>query len=170
MKISYRAAYQLIDRFYTRKSLETIIEDCSSYFSDSLTTANSLEDYVYLSVMDRDRSSLSKDFIVFFNYKNFYPTVLKANEDLSIEAFAVLCIDCNDIPKEEFIEVVHSQALGAFKDTEAIEIVNRFNQLTDKIKQRYRFVEEKIGRNEYCPCGSKIKFKKCHGSIISPTR
>jgi len=23
--------------------------------------------------------------------------------------------------------------------------------------------KRKIGRNELCPCGSKIKFKKCHG-------
>jgi peptide deformylase len=30
--------------------------------------------------------------------------------------------------------------------------------ITDRVA-----VSDKIGRNDSCPCGSKIKFKKCHG-------
>jgi len=30
-------------------------------------------------------------------------------------------------------------------------------------KQQPVKVEEKIGRNEPCPCGSGKKFKQCHG-------
>jgi len=26
----------------------------------------------------------------------------------------------------------------------------------------------KVGRNEPCPCGSGLKFKRCHGSVVSP--
>src|SRR5690348_664960 len=28
--------------------------------------------------------------------------------------------------------------------------------------------KRKIGRNEPCPCGSGIKFKRCHGNVIPP--
>lgn len=31
--------------------------------------------------------------------------------------------------------------------------------VTKPFKRKY----PKVGRNELCPCGSKIKFKRCHG-------
>ncbi|MHB1463471.1 MAG: SEC-C metal-binding domain-containing protein [Armatimonadota bacterium] len=27
-------------------------------------------------------------------------------------------------------------------------------------------LEQKIGRNDPCPCGSGLKYKKCHGSFV----
>ena len=32
------------------------------------------------------------------------------------------------------------------------------------VQVQTRTVEEKVGRNDPCPCGSGKKFKKCHGS------
>jgi uncharacterized protein YecA (UPF0149 family) len=28
------------------------------------------------------------------------------------------------------------------------------------------YLEEKVGRNDPCPCGSGKKFKKCHGAGV----
>ena len=30
--------------------------------------------------------------------------------------------------------------------------------------QRQRSSTKKIGRNDKCPCGSNLKYKKCHGA------
>ena len=41
-----------------------------------------------------------------------------------------------------------------------------------KVKRGVRIVhgdkllEEKLGRNDLCPCGSGEKFKKCHGAAL----
>ncbi|MFY7734085.1 MAG: preprotein translocase subunit SecA [Bacteroidia bacterium] len=35
--------------------------------------------------------------------------------------------------------------------------------VSDKPKQQQVFVDNKIGRNDLCPCGSGKKFKQCHG-------
>ncbi len=112
MLISYKAAYHLIDRFYTRKSLDGIINDCKDYYNEAIDTAKELEDYVFLESFINQKDSLNNEFIIFFNYKNRLPTILNKDEDLSLEAFAYLCVDCNDIPLVEFKEVVIAQAIG----------------------------------------------------------
>ena len=38
------------------------------------------------------------------------------------------------------------------------------NSRQDRPKQQPVTVEQKIGRNDPCPCGSGKKYKQCHGS------
>ncbi len=114
--------------------------------------------------MKNKRASLNDEFVIFYNFKNEYPTILNKNEDLSIEAFAVLCIDCEDIPDIEFIEVVGAQA-NAKKDSSAPDAIDHFNYLLTTYRNMYKLLDGKIQRNEFCPCGSKKKYKFCHGEI-----
>jgi preprotein translocase subunit SecA len=37
------------------------------------------------------------------------------------------------------------------------------NNVSEKPKQQQVFAENKVGRNDSCPCGSGKKFKQCHG-------
>jgi preprotein translocase subunit SecA len=42
------------------------------------------------------------------------------------------------------------------------------NAATDKKKEPIRNREEKVGRNDPCPCGSGKKYKNCHMKINQP--
>lgn len=162
MLVSYKAAYHLIDRFYKRKSLNGFITDCKEYFDEALQQAKELEDYDFLESLVNQKDTFDNEFTIFFNYKNNLPTVLNKNQDLSIEAFAYLCVDCIDIPINEFKDVINSQAIG--KGLTPKEMIKEFESCMEQIKNYYRLVQEKIGRNEQCPCGSGKKFKQCHGA------
>ena len=37
-------------------------------------------------------------------------------------------------------------------------------EFASKIASRHTADDAKIGRNEHCPCGSGLKYKRCHGS------
>jgi hypothetical protein len=167
MLISYKAAFHLIDRFYVRKSLNGFIIDCAAYFEEALEKAKELEDYSFLNSLVTQRETLDKEFTIFFNYKNLLPTVLNKDEDLNIAAFAFLCVDCIDIPSAEFRDVVIAQATNQGLDSN--KIIKQFDSYVANVKENYRLVEDKIGRNELCPCGKKgldgkpLKYKNCHG-------
>jgi hypothetical protein len=164
MLISYKAVYHLIDRFYARKSLQGIIDDCKDYFDEAIDKAKELEDYAFLETLINQKDSLNEEFVVFFNYKNRLPTVLNKDEDLSLEAFAYLCVDCTDIPFTEFRDIVHAQA--ANNGLIPNELTEEFEYFVKYIKNYYRLGGDKIGRNEPCPCGSGKKFKNCHELIM----
>ena len=44
-----------------------------------------------------------------------------------------------------------------------IEARERQAEVASKLASRYSVFHAKIGRNERCPCGSGLKFKRCHG-------
>ncbi|MQF80330.1 hypothetical protein FIL93_00630 [SAR202 cluster bacterium AD-493-K16_JPT_193m] len=49
----------------------------------------------------------------------------------------------------------HSSACTCAECGKRRSAQNRFNSITQG---------RKVGRNESCPCGSKLKYKKCHGA------
>lgn len=49
------------------------------------------------------------------------------------------------------------------QSTENIGLSNRPPQTNPEGKVQTIHVEEKIGRNDPCPCGSGKKYKQCHG-------
>ena len=46
---------------------------------------------------------------------------------------------------------------------EAKRLLNMGLQHTQRFVENHIKVNGKIGRNELCPCGSGLKYKKCHG-------
>lgn len=53
------------------------------------------------------------------------------------------------------------QATNNFKRASGLDPNNE--TLRNALKTVNPFIEQKVGRNELCPCGSGKKFKKCHG-------
>ncbi|HXB39235.1 MAG TPA: SEC-C metal-binding domain-containing protein, partial [Bacteroidia bacterium] len=51
-------------------------------------------------------------------------------------------------------QLVESRSEGAAGDE---------GEVKQKIKQQPVRVEQKVGRNDPCPCGSGKKYKNCHG-------
>jgi len=49
-------------------------------------------------------------------------------------------------------------------DTESLDKKNNESKKSDK-ETIYRSSEPKVGRNDICPCGSKKKYKHCHGRL-----
>jgi peptide deformylase len=48
-------------------------------------------------------------------------------------------------------------------DFEAVAIYHEIDHLEGILVSDRAVGKNKIGRNDLCPCGSKIKYKKCHG-------
>lgn len=63
------------------------------------------------------------------------------------------------------------KGLQKFPDSDMVALDNSWAQFFDKdyygeisgVKKVQEKLSKKIGRNERCPCGSGIKYKKCHG-------
>ncbi len=67
------------------------------------------------------------------------------------------------IPSERWIKTQSEGARDHFnKGGLFIRHIGELSEMTDTTSQTVK-VEPKIGRNALCPCGSKKKFKKCHG-------
>jgi preprotein translocase subunit SecA len=67
------------------------------------------------------------------------------------------------------LSLVHQDAAGmGFAPTPEAPPIDQMatnaSEGDGKPKQRPVKVEEKVGRNDPCPCGSGKKYKKCHGS------
>jgi preprotein translocase subunit SecA len=51
-----------------------------------------------------------------------------------------------------------------FGETEETDIQRASKERSQKQQPVVR-VDQKVGRNEPCPCGSGKKYKKCHGAM-----
>jgi len=58
--------------------------------------------------------------------------------------------------------VVGDYAADASKLLKKIQILDRMRKEL-KLPDTYRRASKKVGRNEQCPCGSDLKYKKCCG-------
>jgi preprotein translocase subunit SecA len=82
-------------------------------------------------------------------------------------------IDENPVQRQDRapqrLALVHEDAagMGFAPPSEASPLADTATNATDgdgKPKQRPVKVEQKVGRNDPCPCGSGKKYKRCHGS------
>lgn len=160
--ISFKAVCELLSKKLVLKSFEGIITDCVNSFDSSIDQAKQIEDYRYLNQFVTRREDNDKKYIFFWDYKHNFPTILKRDFDLSIEALACLAFDHErSISKYFFEELVEQTAHNNGCDSGfAIE---EFRSYYDSRKNLYKLIFEKIQNNDPCPCGSGEKYKKCHG-------
>ena len=81
-----------------------------------------------------------------------------------------------DYPAEAFVSKLSTkEPLGTMlrkvkKEAYLIkDIFNAKEQISDQTKQSKEdnpWAVQKVGRNDPCPCGSGLKFKKCHGKGV----
>ena len=74
--------------------------------------------------------------------------------------------DSNDVKEAKEIKRSENRSLKTSRASEAIVNQNNNSQESqDKPKETPVPVraEQKVGRNDDCPCGSGKKYKKCHG-------
>jgi peptide deformylase len=79
---------------------------------------------------------------------------------------------CLSVPEKSFntyrfkeIKVIDDLHPGGFVATGLVAIIiqHEIDHLDGVLIMDRMAHSEKIGRNDPCPCGSKVKFKKCHG-------
>lgn len=136
MKISHKAAYHLLDRFYARRSLNELIkQDVSEdILNASILFAKDREDYMYLSVMERDRAEYDKEYAIFVGPGLDHPIILKNQEDLTLLEFAILYKNC-DIHISEFLTVVEAIANNLMlNEKEEIEYFKKMAALFKEVK------------------------------------
>jgi preprotein translocase subunit SecA len=95
-------------------------------------------------------------------YNLFEELVTKINRDVSAYLFNGKLLFQQEVreartPKTDLTKVRTSREEDAIKA--AAEGVSRSNSKIETVKR----TEEKVGRNDVCPCGSGKKFKHCHG-------
>ncbi len=56
----------------------------------------------------------------------------------------------------------YSDQYQEMKSTEFNNLINSYIKQDTKLAEKCKPISRKIGRNERCPCGSGIKYKKCH--------
>lgn len=83
--------------------------------------------------------------------------------------FLVSCLQCTNILVKNIRSFALMSEVGDFTSSDYLSRVkNISNLIVDSKSVLKRLVDnDSIGRNELCPCGSGIKFKKCHGRYIS---
>lgn len=103
--------------------------------------------------------------------KNVLPNVIKHNMIDRIIAvrsqYAVILAYCEDFGAADAEMRRLAPYVNGFSLEQKLEIENQ-RVLIDRLRrgrQMYSrpFVQQKIGRNDPCPCGSGLKYKKCHG-------
>lgn len=122
LTINYKAAYNLLEPFYQRRSLHQIVfgyDTPENIFEASKVAAMALEDYDYLDVMVSKREDLDKKFSLFIDgidYENL-PIVLEKDKDLNLLEFVIVSLKCNNkIDPKLFHSVIESQAESKQKD------------------------------------------------------
>lgn len=97
------------------------------------------------------------------------------------EAFTLFTMMLDGL-KYDVIRLLSSVQIQSEADVDAIEEQRRDNQIqkmqflhedeqaedlaqNENAQITYRRTEEKVGRNDACPCGSGKKYKSCHGSL-----
>lgn len=75
-----------------------------------------------------------------------------------------LCTFLDDTRKvvNNFVYIDADMFSNSEKDPNLISFLNEINQQTKKAGRTLY----KVGRNDLCPCGSGMKYKKCHGSSV----
>ncbi len=130
MIISYKSVYFLLDRFFLRKSLDSVLRDYSADIFDAAKLfAETEQDYDYLNVMVNKREYFNQDYILFYQPLKNLPITLKKDSDLTILEFAILFCKC-DIDISEFRNIVEAQAEGnGVSSQEQISLFNTYVEL-----------------------------------------
>ncbi len=161
MLIPFKAIYTLFERHFVPRSINGIIEECKNTFGESLSTAESLEDYLFLDQMVTKRILNETRYCYFWDYRHHTPTVLERDTPVTLFALASFCFDHSKIDIREWEDLIISVAENSGFSTE--EKLQKFRSYINAIKGAYNLEFKKIHRNDLCPCGSGKKYKKCHG-------
>lgn len=126
-KISHKAAYQLIGRFYTRKSVKAFTngEVDEAVLNSSFVFALQNEDYEYLETFTKKLDQLDSSYYIFYDGINEKAIVLEKNRDFTVIEFAILSLKCTKIAPEEFetilIGLAESNYLNEAQVTKELE-------------------------------------------------
>lgn len=126
MQISYKAVYHLLERYYLRRSLNSLVEEniTDDVFKFSQLFALKQEDYTYMEVMVEKREMLNSKYAFFTNLKGgSHPVVLEKDKDFTLLEFAALNLTTG-IPQAEFMAVIEAQASN--EGHKVVEEISRF--------------------------------------------
>ncbi|MGI9534968.1 MAG: preprotein translocase subunit SecA, partial [Thermodesulfobacteriota bacterium] len=86
-------------------------------------------------------------------FSMFTSTTERFNEEICEKLFKVQPVSDVDMQKME----------EKRKQEEQNMVIGRGEDLGEEVKKPVRRTAKKVGRNDPCPCGSGLKYKKCHG-------
>ncbi len=67
-------------------------------------------------------------------------------------------------PRREQLNLIHQESIGMGLRVSAVES-DVATAVKPEVKLKPVRVDQKVGRNDPCPCGSGKKYKHCHGKI-----
>lgn len=162
MQIPYKSFYRLVEKHFIRRSIKWIIEECGDNYRLAQEFALNSKTYKFLEVFSRTEE-WDKIFAFFINPRNKSIYQIRINKSQTIRDLSKFSVENPSIHKQEFIDLIEA----VFKDNNGTDpqvYYDEFYDWVDKFINSRRLINEKIGRNEECPCGSGKKYKYCHGN------
>lgn len=160
MLISFRSVVDLLRKYYTVQSVPEFKSAHQQDINASLATAQTIEDYEYLSVFT-DEAQIPDLLIAYTPHIAKEPILIEPGRDLTMFDFAKMHCDTK-IPITQFYQIIELEAPGNGYEPNAL--MAHFDALVTTINNKRQASTKKVHRNDPCPCGSEKKYKDCHGA------
>src|SRR5205085_2385411 len=147
MTISYHLIIELLSRKLTVQTLDEFIASANSNeFNASLTIAEMIEDYEYLSVMSNEDNKWKDYVAVYAPHIADYPNLYEKNVPITLSQFAKLLFDYGNYFKiEDFYGVVEKECEA--QDLQPDSLYLQFDIYYGKIVSNERLRTGNVGRN-----------------------
>jgi hypothetical protein len=143
--ISYKAVTHLLEREYKSYRINTFIKEIpEGIFQGSLIFATNVEDYRYLSTMTTKRDEFNKEYDIFLGEKHDLPLILRLDNGMRLNEFAILYHKCS-IHINEFKDIVYAQSedIPKYRDINPDEQVSIFLGYVSDIEKFINHLVEK---------------------------
>lgn len=166
MKIPFQLIQSLLSSKLIVQSLNEYISQNYSEINPSLTVAELIEDYKYLSVMNISNPAYNNFVIITNPTSNLNPIVIE-RADMSLDGLAKLYFELRNIFKlEDFLQLLEKECVR--QDLNPESVFYQFEKVNlQRVIDQFRLYSGNVERNDLCPCGSNKKYKYCHGSAIN---
>lgn len=129
--VSSKSVYNLLEKFYQRRSLNTFVygDDMpENAFDASKVFAMKVEDYHYLSVMEKNKDNLDAKYVLFIDkIVNNLPFVFDKEKDFNLSELAGLSYNSPRIDKIFFEDLIISQS--EVKGIDSQKCIDFFNNI-----------------------------------------
>lgn len=136
MYVSWKAAYFLLERYYTRVSLQSLVSSIPPNVIDAaLLFAAGEEEYEFMQVFRERLKDFDDRFACFDGGPNTFPIVLPKEGNLNMSAFAAVYVSCNNrIPQSQFEDVIESQCSG--RGDSYANAIYKFRSFVEELSKR----------------------------------
>ena len=143
-----------------------LLSTTDGYWKDHLYEMDALRENSHMEAMGKQ-----KDPLVIYKTSAYdmFLQLLDAMDEQILRLIWHVKIEMDNVPEHEGMDLSKAQSMhNSFNALEGdgASDIQRAGQAS-KVNKTIVREEEKVGRNEPCPCGSGKKYKQCHGKVMA---